>query len=49
MQVRKIGICEVMTDKEMESGLQNINGEGASKEKYGYTIMTQMILWMVSM
>ena len=35
MQFRKIGMCEVMTDKAMESGLQGMDGEGAMKEKYG--------------
>ena len=35
MQFRKIGMCEVMTDKAMESGLQDMDGEGALKEKYG--------------
>ena len=35
MQFRKIGMCEVMTDKVMESGLQDMDGEGALKEKYG--------------
>ena len=35
MQLRKIGMCEVMTDKAMESGLQESDGEGALKEKYG--------------
>ena len=28
-------ICEVMTAKVMESGLQEMDGEGALKEKYG--------------
>ena len=35
MQFRKIGMCEVMTDKAMESGLQDMDGEGALKDKYG--------------
>ena len=35
MQLRKIGMCEVMTDKVMESGLQDMDDEGALKEKYG--------------
>ena len=35
MQLRKIGMCEVMTDKAMESGLQDMDGEGALKKKYG--------------
>ena len=35
MQLRKIGMCEVMTDKAMESGLRDIDDEGALKEKYG--------------
>ena len=35
MQLRKIGMCEVMTDKAMESGLQDKDDEGALKEKYG--------------
>ena len=35
MQFRKIGMCEFMTDKAMESGLQDMDGEGALKEKYG--------------
>ena len=34
MQFRKIGMCEVMPDKAMESGLQDMDGEGALKEKY---------------
>ena len=41
-------MCEVMTDKVIETGLQDMDGEGSLKEKYGETIMTQMILWMVS-
>ena len=28
-------MCEVMIDKAMESGLQDMDGEGALKEKYG--------------
>ena len=35
MQLRKICMCEVMTDKAMESGLQDMDDEGALKEKYG--------------
>ena len=35
MQLRKIGMCEFMTDKAMESGLQDMDSEGALKEKYG--------------
>ena len=35
MQFRKIGMCEVMTDKAMKSGLQDMDDEGALKEKYG--------------
>ena len=35
MQLRKIGMCEVMTYKVMESGLQDMDDEGALKEKYG--------------
>ena len=35
MQFRKIGMCEVMTNKAMESGLQEMDGEGVLKEKYG--------------
>ena len=35
MQFRKIGMCKVMTDKAMESGLQGMDDEGALKEKYG--------------
>ena len=35
MQLRKIGMCEVMIDKAMENGLQDMDGEGALKEKYG--------------
>ena len=35
MQLRKIGMCEVMTDKAMESGIQDIDDEGALKERYG--------------
>ena len=31
MQFRKIGMCEVMTDKAMESGIQDMDGEGALK------------------
>ena len=34
MQLRKIGMCEVMIYKAMESGLQGMDGEGALKEKY---------------
>ena len=34
MQLKNIGMCEVMTDKAMESGLQDMNDEGALKEKY---------------
>ena len=32
MQFRKIGMCEVMIDKVMESGLQDMDDEGALKE-----------------
>ena len=35
MQLKKIGMCEVMIDKAMESGLQDMDDEGALKEKYG--------------
>ena len=35
MQLRKIGMCEVMTDKAMESGLQDMDDEGDLQEKYG--------------
>ena len=35
MQFTKIGMCEFMTDKSMEIGLQDMGGEGAMKEKYG--------------
>ena len=35
MQFRKTGMCEVMTYKAMESGLQDMDGEGALKEKWG--------------
>ena len=35
MQLKKIGMCEVMTDKAMESGLQDMDDEGALKKKYG--------------
>ena len=35
MQLRKIGMCEVMKDKAMESRIQDMDGEGALKEKYG--------------
>ena len=35
MQLRKIGMCEVMTDKGMETRLQDMDGEGTLKEKYG--------------
>ena len=35
MQLRKIGMCEVMADKAMESGLQDMDDEGAMKDKYG--------------
>ena len=35
MQLRKICMCEVMTDKVMESGLQDMDDEGALKKKYG--------------
>ena len=35
MQFRKIGMCEVITDKVMESGLQGMDGEGTLKKKYG--------------
>ena len=35
MQFRKISMCEVMTHKAMESGLQYMDDEGALKEKYG--------------
>ena len=35
MQLKKIGMCEVMTDTMMESGLQDMDDEGALKEKYG--------------
>ena len=36
MQLRKIGMCEVMIDKAMKSGLQDMDDElGALKEKYG--------------
>ena len=31
MQLKKICMCEVMTDKAMESGLQDMDGEGALK------------------
>ena len=46
MQLRNIGMCEVMIDKAMESGLQDVDGKGALKEKYRSTIMMQMSLWM---
>ena len=35
MQFKNIGMCEVMTNKAMEIGLQDMDGEGALKEKYG--------------
>ena len=35
MQFRNIGMCEFMTNKVMESGLQDMDGEGSLKEKYG--------------
>ena len=35
MQLKKIGMCEVMTDKAMEIGLQDMDDEGALNEKYG--------------
>ena len=35
MQLRNIGMCEVMTDKVMESGLQDMDDKGALNEKYG--------------
>ena len=35
MQLIKIGMCEVMTNKAMEIGLQDIDGEGSMKEKNG--------------
>ena len=35
MQLRKICMCEVMTDKAMESELQDMDDEGSLKEKYG--------------
>ena len=35
IQLRKVGMCEVMTDKAMESGFQDMDDEGALKEIYG--------------
>ena len=35
MQLRKIGMCQFIIDKVMESGLQDMDGEGPLKEKYG--------------
>ena len=35
MQLRNISMCEVMTDKIMECELQDMDDEGALKEKYG--------------
>ena len=35
MQLKNIGMCEVMTDNAMESGLQDMDSEGDLKEKYG--------------
>ena len=32
---QKDSMCEVMTDKMMESGLQDMDDEGAMKDKYG--------------
>ena len=44
MQFINIGMSKVMTNKVMESGLQDMDDEGVVKEKYGYTIMMQLIL-----
>ena len=33
--IQKIGMCEAMIDKAIESGLQDMDGEGALKQQYG--------------